>query len=168
MGFNKFDKNRGGRGGFGGGPRRFGGRDDGPKQMFPATCSDCGNDCQVPFRPTGDRPVLCSNCFKGQGGASSRPSFPQKSFGGGFRHNNAGGSNFTPRTGGGSTSTVTKVEIDALNVKLDKIMAMLATLTPKSEPMFFDSKDEEPKALGKKEVAKKVKAPVKKAKAKKK
>jgi hypothetical protein len=60
------------------------------------------------------------------------------------------------------------VEIDALNVKLDKIMAMLATLTPKSEPMFFDSKDEEPKALGKKEVAKKVKAPVKKAKAKKK
>src|SRR3989344_3685273 len=154
MGFNKFDKNRGSRGGFGGGPRRFGGHNDGPKQMFPATCSECGNDCQVPFRPTGDRPVLCSNCFKGQGGASSRPPFPQKSFGGG--------------TGGGNTNTVTKAEIDALNVKLDKIVAMLATLTPKSEPMFFAPKKEEPKILGKKEATKKVKTETKKAKAKKK
>lgn len=36
-------------------------RDD--RQMFDATCSDCGRSCEVPFRPTGNRPVYCNNCF---------------------------------------------------------------------------------------------------------
>lgn len=35
----------------------------GPKQMHDAVCSDCGADCQVPFEPSGDRPVLCRDCF---------------------------------------------------------------------------------------------------------
>jgi len=33
------------------------------KEMFQATCSECGQSCEVPFRPTGDKPVLCSTCF---------------------------------------------------------------------------------------------------------
>ena len=33
------------------------------RQMFEATCADCGNKCQVPFRPTQDKPVFCSDCF---------------------------------------------------------------------------------------------------------
>ena len=33
------------------------------RQMFDATCADCGNACSVPFRPSGDKPVFCSNCF---------------------------------------------------------------------------------------------------------
>lgn len=41
-----------------------GGRDGRPPQMFPATCSECGRDCEVPFRPVNGRPVFCSNCFK--------------------------------------------------------------------------------------------------------
>ena len=36
---------------------------DGPKEMFPINCSECGNDAMVPFRPRGDRPVYCSDCF---------------------------------------------------------------------------------------------------------
>ncbi len=35
----------------------------GPKQMFEAVCSDCGGAASVPFKPRGDRPVYCSNCF---------------------------------------------------------------------------------------------------------
>src|SRR4051794_8107289 len=38
-------------GGYGGGydrPRR---------EMFPATCSQCGKETQVPFQPRGDKPV---------------------------------------------------------------------------------------------------------------
>jgi len=26
-------------------------------------CSDCGKECQVPFKPSGDRPVYCKDCF---------------------------------------------------------------------------------------------------------
>jgi CxxC-x17-CxxC domain-containing protein len=47
-------------GGFGGG---FGGqRQD--RQMYDATCSDCGQPTQVPFQPKSDRPVYCNNCFQ--------------------------------------------------------------------------------------------------------
>ena len=28
------------------------------------TCSDCGQECEIPFVPKHDRPVYCSNCFK--------------------------------------------------------------------------------------------------------
>ncbi len=31
--------------------------------MHRAVCSECHQDCEVPFRPTGDKPVFCSNCF---------------------------------------------------------------------------------------------------------
>jgi CxxC-x17-CxxC domain-containing protein len=41
--------------------------------MHKATCSECGNSCELPFRPSGDRPVFCSNCFEKQGGGSERP-----------------------------------------------------------------------------------------------
>ncbi|MBI5412133.1 hypothetical protein HZA43_03065 [Candidatus Peregrinibacteria bacterium] len=43
----------------------FGGRSDrGPAMMHRATCSDCGNECEVPFKPNGMKPVYCNNCFK--------------------------------------------------------------------------------------------------------
>jgi CxxC-x17-CxxC domain-containing protein len=36
----------------------------GPREMFDATCARCGTETQVPFRPTGARPVYCSDCFR--------------------------------------------------------------------------------------------------------
>ncbi|MBI5138731.1 MAG: hypothetical protein HZA95_02955 [Candidatus Vogelbacteria bacterium] len=63
--------NRGGdRGGFRGGNRGFGGDRGGrggfdKPTMHKATCADCEKTCEVPFRPTGDRPVYCSDCFGG-------------------------------------------------------------------------------------------------------
>jgi CxxC-x17-CxxC domain-containing protein len=135
--FNRFDRgDRGGRG-FGGG------HGDRPKQMHPATCSKCGQECEVPFRPTGDRPVFCSTCFKTQDRPG--PKFSQPSFGG--SHQQQGG------TGGGAVS---KGQLDALNAKLDKIISLLG-----------GNKTEEV-SKEKKEVVKKVKAPAKKAKGKKK
>ena len=41
-----------------------GGRSRGPREMFKTVCSNCGNEAMVPFKPSGDRPVLCDNCFK--------------------------------------------------------------------------------------------------------
>ena len=26
-------------------------------------CADCRKECEVPFKPTGDRPVYCKDCF---------------------------------------------------------------------------------------------------------
>jgi CxxC-x17-CxxC domain-containing protein len=36
----------------------------GPREMFAATCSNCGREAQVPFRPTSGKPVYCSDCFR--------------------------------------------------------------------------------------------------------
>ena len=35
----------------------------GPREMFTATCSNCGREAQVPFRPTSGKPVYCADCF---------------------------------------------------------------------------------------------------------
>ena len=47
--------------GYGGGG---GGYSRAPREMHDATCARCGNQTQVPFRPTGARPVYCSDCFR--------------------------------------------------------------------------------------------------------
>ena len=60
-----------GSGGGGGGGGGGYGRDRGPREMFTATCSSCGKDAQVPFRPTSGKPVYCSDCFRSQRGGSS-------------------------------------------------------------------------------------------------
>jgi CxxC-x17-CxxC domain-containing protein len=47
----------------GGGSYGDGGGSRGPREMFTATCSNCGKEAQVPFRPTSGKPVYCSDCF---------------------------------------------------------------------------------------------------------
>ncbi|MDO8741457.1 MAG: DNA-directed RNA polymerase [Candidatus Woesearchaeota archaeon] len=46
-------------------PRRdFGPRGDfGPREMHKATCSECNQECEVPFKPTEGKPVFCKDCF---------------------------------------------------------------------------------------------------------
>src|SRR5215218_8832942 len=41
-----------------------GGYDRPRREMFTATCSQCGNEARVPFQPRGDKPVYCSGCFE--------------------------------------------------------------------------------------------------------
>ena len=55
-----------GSGGGGGGGGAY--RDRGPREMFAATCSNCGREAQVPFRPTSGKPVYCSDCFRSMRG----------------------------------------------------------------------------------------------------
>ncbi|CAN0137018.1 unnamed protein product, partial [Phaeothamnion confervicola] len=47
----------GGGGGFGGGMRR---------EMHSAICAECGKETQVPFVPSGARPVYCRDCYSQQ------------------------------------------------------------------------------------------------------
>ena len=53
----------GGGGGYSGGGGG-GGYSSGPRQMYPAVCSNCGKDTEVPFQPRGDKPVYCRDCFQ--------------------------------------------------------------------------------------------------------
>jgi CxxC-x17-CxxC domain-containing protein len=41
-----------------GGPKNFG-----PREMTKTVCSDCGKECEVPFKPTEGRPVYCRDCL---------------------------------------------------------------------------------------------------------
>ncbi len=38
-------------------------RNFGPREMHKATCADCGNECEVPFKPTEGKPVYCRECY---------------------------------------------------------------------------------------------------------
>ena len=49
----KMSRNSGGRG-FGGGQR----------QLHTVTCDECGEEAEVPFKPSGDRPVYCRDCYQ--------------------------------------------------------------------------------------------------------
>ncbi|HLY12101.1 MAG TPA: CxxC-x17-CxxC domain-containing protein [Planctomycetota bacterium] len=53
------------RGGGGGAPRGGGGGGGGApaREYFMAICGECGKEAQLPFKPRGDRPVFCSDCF---------------------------------------------------------------------------------------------------------
>jgi CxxC-x17-CxxC domain-containing protein len=31
--------------------------------MHRAICSECGSNCEVPFKPSNDKPIYCSECF---------------------------------------------------------------------------------------------------------
>jgi CxxC-x17-CxxC domain-containing protein len=35
-----------------------------PREMHDVICSNCGKQTQVPFVPTGSRPVYCQDCFQ--------------------------------------------------------------------------------------------------------
>ena len=62
----KFRKTDSGKQKFGsrGDHSRFGDRDSGRNlNMHKAICSECGSKCELPFKPTGDKPVFCSDCF---------------------------------------------------------------------------------------------------------
>lgn len=39
------------------------GTDQQGRQLYNVKCSNCGNDTQVPFKPSGDRPVYCRDCY---------------------------------------------------------------------------------------------------------
>ena len=82
--------------------------------MFKATCSNCGKECEVPFKPTGSKPVYCRDCFRTMGGPDSR------------RTDDRGSRKPNFDNGGrGSTQPQYREQFEALNAKLDKILKLL-------------------------------------------
>jgi len=104
------------------------------KEMFDVVCTSCGKDCQVPFKPTGSKPVLCSNCFANKPGKSDE-------------------------------------KYDEINIKLDKILNILQRLEANNEQKTVKEKSAKKTEKEKKteKVLKEIikKSPVKKASPKK-
>ncbi len=100
------------------------GRED--RQMYDAVCDKCGKDCQVPFQPTGEKPIYCSNCFEktsGRDGSNERNFSGNRDFGGNNRR-------FESRDTKDYQQDNTRTEIEALNKKMDKIIDLLMAQKP--------------------------------------
>ena len=54
MGFGRNDGKGGHGGGYGGGRQR---------EFHKTICSECKKECEVPFKPSGDRPIYCKDCY---------------------------------------------------------------------------------------------------------
>jgi len=39
------------------------GSDRSRRKFYKSVCSDCGKECELPFRPKRDRPVYCQECL---------------------------------------------------------------------------------------------------------
>lgn len=123
MSFNRDDRRGGGGRDFG--RKSFGNRGGGGSdrpEMHKTTCSKCGKECEVPFKPTGSKPVFCRDCFREQGGPDRRS-------------DDRGPRNFERRDDRprNTENAPTKAQFDELNAKLDKILGMLSTSTPSAK-----------------------------------
>ena len=49
-----------------------GGYNSAPRQLYPAVCSECGRETEVPFNPTTGKPVYCRECFQSRKASSPR------------------------------------------------------------------------------------------------
>ena len=99
--------------------RSFSGQ-SGDRPMYPATCSNCGQACQVPFQPTGNKPVFCSDCFEKNNSGANSGRFPDR---------NSRRPNFDTRNTDRPQSTE---QFTALHAKLDKILSLLGSIPVKT------------------------------------
>ncbi len=81
-----------------------GGREGGfrERSFTQAICSECKKECEVPFRPTGDRPVYCKDCFSKREGGSFEGRRGGRPRSGGFDRGSRDGRHFDKRVGGES------------------------------------------------------------------
>jgi len=138
-------RNGGGKGGFKGGFKggwkgrsddrsgSFGDKDSRPVVLHPATCESCRKPCEVPFKPNGDRPVYCRDCFAGRAAMGGDRSKRKD-----FRNDERP---FASKTFSTSTSAPVgnsfaankdneylKKQIEIMNAKLDKLTAIVESL----------------------------------------
>lgn len=160
--FNDRPKFGGGNKGGSGGGRSFGDRprrdnnEGGERQKFQATCASCQKTCEVPFRPTGDKPVYCSDCFSKSRSDDKGPSRPT-------RPTDRRPSAAAPRP----DDAKLEQRLILIEGKLQRILELLQQPKDSDEREVVKPKTEVDTAGLKKAVAKAVKKPVAKKVAKK-
>lgn len=88
--------------------------------MFHAVCDKCKKDCQVPFKPSGGKPVLCSECFEKQGNS----------------HNTFNSNKSRESTG------ISQEQFKSINLKLDKILEILENIQFEEDTEDENSEEE--------------------------
>lgn len=96
--------------------------------MHQAICSECDKECEVPFKPSGDKPVFCRSCFKNK--EDTGPSSPRLGGSSGGDRRDFGKKDFGERSFSKapfvkSSGGITKEQFEILNSKLDKILDAL-------------------------------------------
>ena len=111
------------RGGFSRGGGRDSGRPAFDKQVHKAICDKCGATCEVPFKPTGGKPIYCRDCFRTmEGSESPRPrQFGKREYPGSRRPDNFKKSEYSES----AKPDQFKRELEQINLKLDKILRAL-------------------------------------------
>jgi len=162
------DRGRGGRGDY---QRRDGGRGDGGRrEMFDAVCDECGKECKVPFKPTSNKPIYCSECFENVDQGDSRGSRDSRSFSGGRDRDRAPRRDFKDdRSGDNKAVAESLSRIDStLNKILDFMERNSAVRIVKDEKKIVVAKESDEKKAVKAEAkpkAKSAKKPTQKKKA---
>ena len=126
-----FNRDRGGRGGDRRGGGGFDRRDKGRgfsrggdrPAMHKAVCDACKQNCEVPFKPTGNKPIFCSDCFSKQGGGDRR---------GGDRDRKPRFEDRGPSQSNQDSKDILK-GIKTLNYKLDELIRALNPNAPREE-----------------------------------
>ena len=103
-------------------------------QLHETICSDCGKRCQVPFKPTTEKPVYCNDCFQNHGGKTRRF---EKSDQGGGRFQDKRQDSFRDR----NTDNQYKEAIDRLINKMDVLIGLL-TATQETKKTIKQPKKE--------------------------
>lgn len=157
--------NRGGgfRGGNGGGRPNFGGNrgDRREVSMHKAVCDQCHKSCEVPFRPSSDKPIYCNDCFSSKRGNEDRA--PRKEFNdrGPKREFNDRPTSFSKPA---PSQEDVKFLLKDMNAKLDLLVSAIEKLnTSKTPTMVVTPKINKTTVAKKVEVKKVAKTPAKKA-----
>lgn len=147
---NKFGGDRGGKkfgeGGGGFAKRSFGGdrggyRDGGRMQMHKAVCDECGRPCEVPFKPSGERPVYCNNCFKKNESGNGSPRRPERDSGKSYESNKSYGEKSYGGGGSNNNSGQFQEQFAILNAKLDQILKALTDIGEEGDEDYDDDED---------------------------
>ncbi|MBI5530018.1 MAG: hypothetical protein HY918_00770 [Candidatus Doudnabacteria bacterium] len=114
--------------------------DDRPRDMHQATCSNCGKPCEVPFKPTGEKPVYCNACFSIKR-AESDDRGPRRDFGDrGDRKPFGGRPSYqsTPRQSiPPSANDDIKRQLSEITGKLDRLITSMEKLAGSSSKVAF-------------------------------
>jgi len=130
-----------------GGAKKFGnkfgggrGGSDRPErrlEFFPAICSECKKKCEVPFRPTGDKPVYCRDCFGKQRQVPGRNSNGRDNVSGDFRGDIRPQREYQPeppRAQSNSGIDEIKQRLSALESKINRILELVSQKPESSIP----------------------------------